>query len=75
MGSLQSSIVLMKAISKDKSRDSINAAFDNDIQLVDMLWSYLRHNQCIERNSSSKNGWKVSVKGNLWISEYGKMPI
>jgi hypothetical protein len=72
MGSLKGSIVLMRAINKDKSRHSIDAAFDGDIQLVDMLWSYLRHNQCIEKDSASENGWKVSIKGKHWISEYGR---
>jgi hypothetical protein len=74
MGSLKSSIVLMRAIDKDKSRHAINAAFDSDIQLVDMLWSYLWHNQCIEENSASKNGWKVTSEGKRWISKYGQVP-
>jgi hypothetical protein len=30
-------------------------AFDDHIQLVDMLWSYLWHNQCIEINFASDN--------------------
>jgi hypothetical protein len=57
----------MQAISSNKSRQSIDAIFDGDIQLVDMLWSYLQHNHCIEKDLASENGWKVTQKGNRWI--------
>jgi predicted transcriptional regulator len=70
MGSLQSSIILMRAIQRNKSRASINAAFNGDVQLVNMLLSYLLHNHCIERESNSKSKWTVTLKGTNWISQY-----
>jgi predicted transcriptional regulator len=70
MGSLQSSIILMHAIQRNKSRASINATFNGDVQLVDMLLSYLLHNHCIERESNSKSEWTVTLKGTKWISQY-----
>jgi hypothetical protein len=74
MGSLKSSIVLMLAINKDKNRQSIDAAFNGDIQLVNMLWSYLLHNDCIEQSLTAKYGWKVSTKGKRWMSQYSEVP-
>jgi hypothetical protein len=74
MGSLQSSITLMRAIQKKKSRASIDAAFEGDIQLVDMLLSYLMHNHCIEIDSNSKSEWTVTLKGTGWISRYSYPP-
>lgn len=65
----------MRAINKDKSRNSINAAFDGDIQLVNMLWSYLLHNDCIEQSADSQNGWKVSIKGKRWIGRHSEEPL
>jgi predicted transcriptional regulator len=70
MGSLQSSIILMRAIQRKKNRASINATFNGDVQLVNMLLSYLRHNHCIERDSNSKSEWTVTLKGTDWISRY-----
>jgi hypothetical protein len=74
MGSLKSSIVLLRAIHKNGSRESITAVFNGDVQLVQMLWSYLQHNYCIELDSNSSSGWKVSGKGMYWINRYGGSP-
>jgi predicted transcriptional regulator len=74
MGSLQSSIILMRAIQEKKSRASINTIFNGDIQLVNMLLSYLRHNHCIEIDSNSKSEWAVTSKGKGWISRYSYTP-
>ncbi len=74
MGSLKSSIVLMRAINKNASRESIIIAFNDDVQLVEMLLSYLLHNHCIEQNRDSKSGWLVTGKGKGWISEYRVKP-
>ena len=74
MGSLQSSVILMRAIRRKKSRASINTTFNGDVQLVDMLLSYLLHNHCIERDSNSKSEWTVTLKGTGWISRYSYIP-
>jgi hypothetical protein len=66
----------MEAIIKKKaSRESINIALNGDVQLVEMLLSYLLHNQCIERNRDCKSGWAVTGKGRGWISDYGEKSI
>lgn len=72
MGALKSSIQLMHLMHEKNSSASINAAFDGDTQLVSMLWSYLLHNHCIERNSVDKSGWVVSSKGEKWIQDYSE---
>jgi hypothetical protein len=56
MGSLNCSLVPMHAIDKNASRESIIIAFNDDVQLVEMLLSYLLHNCCIERNRNRKSG-------------------
>jgi predicted transcriptional regulator len=74
MGSLNCSLVPMHAIDKNASRESIIIAFNDDVQLVEMLLSYLLHNCCIERNRNRKSGWAVTGKGLSWIRQYGEKP-
>lgn len=75
MGSLKSSMILMCAIEKNASMSSIDAIFNGDAHLVDMLCSYLLHNQCIERSATSNNGWVVLAQGRNWLSLYGEKAV
>jgi hypothetical protein len=73
LGSLKSSIVLMRAINRNASSDSILVIFENDFQLVAMLESYLLHNGCIEQDLASKSGWIVTSIGQGWIDRHSEI--
>jgi hypothetical protein len=62
----------MSAIQNKESRASIDGTvFSDDLQLVEMLLSYLHHNQCIKQDVESNSGWAVTEKGKGWIGKYG----
>ena len=66
---LKQAAVVLHSLVTGETKDDIARAFNDDAQLVEMWYLFLKHNRWMIEESHGK--WLITPKGRSWVEKLG----